>query len=112
MFPPDRIVCLTEETVETLYLLQRAENRQLARHKVSQIRIGAPLAGGWSSPPSSRLHAPFLGSKMKKSAPLISSEAHIARCFATVKSIEKTVEYEYRPGGFDAIEPLTNLGIC
>ena len=30
MFPPERIVCLTEETVETLYLLD--EDRRLAVH--------------------------------------------------------------------------------
>ena len=41
MFPPERIVCLTEETVETLYLL--GEERR--------------IAGG--SPPGPRLQAPY-----------------------------------------------------
>ena len=40
MFPPERIVCLTEETVETLYLL--GEERRIVR----RVTIDGPVSVG------------------------------------------------------------------
>ena len=44
-FPPERIVCLTEETVETLYLLE--ENRRIvgvSGYAVRPARVMRPLS--------------------------------------------------------------------
>jgi hypothetical protein len=51
MFPPERIVCLTEETVETLYLL--GEERRIVGLLVRQE---IPTGGGRPAP-QFRLHS-------------------------------------------------------
>ena len=43
MFPPERIVCLTEETVETLYLDGWPRRRQFHRHFKRPESAGYPL---------------------------------------------------------------------
>jgi len=80
MFPPERIVCLTEETVETLYLLgeDRRVGRQVGGQRHPEQDQGHPEQGephplaqgrqlGHPLPPLpdgvDRAHPPSLGSK-------------------------------------------------